>query len=458
MASFDFAGLSGAVSDAEPCGPDLDLAGDPDYMNFVARAEGLLPATFFSGPDGKPFDRASIDFAAEFATIGPLIERTRDLRLLALLAKLLILNRDLAGFIGCVGLIDALLKERWNDVHPQAMDGDFAVRTAAVESLDDMPPVVFPLQYLPLINHRRLGPISYRSWMIATGDAKPREGEEIHDAAAIEVALMEEELPVLIERREQFQRLQSALTSIRDICVDQLGADRAAKLERLPALAEKIRALLESVVAKRDPSLANAPAAGVPAEMAAAAASSVPAGAVTSNRDVVEALAAIGDYFARAEPSNPALLLVRQAEQLMGKSFLDVMRVLLPTHIDQAAVRIGRDQMFDLPIERLSEFAQDAPTSQDTSEEAPPQESPPDSETPSESPAAGPPSRRIEVRSRGDATRLLDQIGSFYRVAEPSSPVPFLTDRARSYAERDFLSLLKEFLPPDALKGHPPEA
>ena len=70
--------------------------------------------------------------------------------------------------------------------------------------------------------------------MIATGEAKPREGEEVHDAAAIEVALMEEELPVLIERREQFQTLQSALTGIRDVCVDRLGAEfplRAAGYE-----------------------------------------------------------------------------------------------------------------------------------------------------------------------------------------------------------------------------------
>jgi type VI secretion system protein ImpA len=295
--------------------------------------------------------------------------------------------------------------------------------------------------------------------MIATGEAKPREGEEIHDAAAIEVALMEEELPVLVERREQFQTLQSTLTSIRDICVDRLGADRAAKLERLPGLVEKIRALLESIVARRDPSLATAPAAGPHAETAPSESSSVPAGAVTSTRDVIDALAAIADYFARSEPSNPALLLVRQAEQLMGKSFLDVMRVLVPNHLDQAAVRIGKDQMFDLPIERLSEFAQVASASQDSSEDATSLAEPaPDAETPSDSPktaasASSIAARRIEVRSRGDATRLLDQIGSFYRVAEPSSPVPFLTDRARSFAERDFLSLLREFLPPDALKG-----
>src|SRR5687767_5359593 len=82
MASFDFIALGTPVSEPEACGPDLDLAGDADYMNFVARAEGVLPATFFSGPEGKPFDRTSIDFNAEFDAIAPLLQRTRDLRLL----------------------------------------------------------------------------------------------------------------------------------------------------------------------------------------------------------------------------------------------------------------------------------------------------------------------------------------------------------------------------------------
>src|SRR5262249_19548011 len=37
----------------DPCGPDLDLAGDAEYLNFSAQVEGLLPSTFFSSSDGK---------------------------------------------------------------------------------------------------------------------------------------------------------------------------------------------------------------------------------------------------------------------------------------------------------------------------------------------------------------------------------------------------------------------
>src|SRR5437667_11670242 len=36
------AALCSPLSKADPCGPDLDLAGDPDYLNFFAQTEGLL--------------------------------------------------------------------------------------------------------------------------------------------------------------------------------------------------------------------------------------------------------------------------------------------------------------------------------------------------------------------------------------------------------------------------------
>jgi type VI secretion system protein ImpA len=224
------------------------------------------------------------------------------------------------------------------------------------------------------------------------------------------------------------------------VCVDRAGAERAAKLERLPGFVGRILALLEGVVVKRDPSLATEASdvsEGTGDHRTADSPSSVPAGAVASTRDVTDALAAIAEYFGRFEPSSPALLLVRQAEQLMGKSFLEAMRILVPNHMEQAAIRIGKDQVFDLPIERLSAFAEASRASEDPPAEAMPEAAP----------------HRIEAKTRADAIRLLDQIGTYYRAAEPSSAVPFLTERARSFVERDFLSLLKDLLPEGTLKG-----
>src|SRR6185437_3806920 len=80
-------------------------------------------------------------------------------------------------------------------------------------------------------------------------------------------------------------------------------------------------------------------------------------GLIRSNADATAALAAVVEYFSWREPSSPALLLVRQAEQLIGKPFLEVMRILVPEHFDQAKVCIGGDHAFELPVGRLAEFA-----------------------------------------------------------------------------------------------------
>jgi hypothetical protein len=34
------------VSPEDPCGPDLDLEGDGEFLNFIAATEGQLPANF----------------------------------------------------------------------------------------------------------------------------------------------------------------------------------------------------------------------------------------------------------------------------------------------------------------------------------------------------------------------------------------------------------------------------
>src|SRR5471032_2089172 len=86
------AGLLDPISPELPCGPDLDAEGDPDFMNFMAATEGMLPATYFS------FDRKLLDFPAAFAGGEKLLERTHDLRLIILLAKLSILDRNIDRF------------------------------------------------------------------------------------------------------------------------------------------------------------------------------------------------------------------------------------------------------------------------------------------------------------------------------------------------------------------------
>src|SRR3954471_5890778 len=160
------------VADGDPCGPELDLEGDPAFMNYLAQVEGQLPAEASSD-----FDPKKIDVAAVMSEGRALLDRSRDIRIVVVLAKLAILNRDLGGFAQGLRALRALLVERWDEVHPRGADDDFLFRMAPLYTLDDMPVVVVPLQYAPLIARSREGPVTFRMHQIASGDIKGRENE-----------------------------------------------------------------------------------------------------------------------------------------------------------------------------------------------------------------------------------------------------------------------------------------
>jgi type VI secretion system protein ImpA len=419
------------LSETDPCGPDLDLAGDAEYLNFFAQTEGILPSLFFSAEDGKPFDRSAVDLPGQIDAIRPLWERSRDLRLLIMRARLLILNRDLGGFAVTIAAIAQWLDKFWDDVHPRAADGDLGARAAALGALD-LPTVVFPLQYAPLCEGRRIGAVTYRAWMIAAGEVKPRAGEQKHPSAAVTEAIADAPPDVLAATRRHVAMLKTSLGHMRKVFTMRGGS---LGLENLPALIDKMQGFVDPHAALREETAAHAAEGDDISATAKERAAREAVGGPGSLAEAQQALAAIADYYSRLEPSSPTLPLVRQAHQLIGKSFFEVMSILVPTQMDKAAFQIGADQFFELPVGKLSKPSEGAPALE---------------EPPSSSESGG--SSQYRVESRAQAIALLEQVQRFFRHAEPSSPVPMLCDRARALAERDFMAVLREVLPKAALK------
>ena len=386
------AALCVLLSETDPCGPDLDLSGDAQYLNFFAQTEGILPSSFFSAEDGKPFDRTSVDLPRQIEAIAPLWERSRDLRLLVIRARLMILNRDLAGFAVSIAAIAEWLDKCGDEVHPRAADGNLDARVAVLGSLD-LPTVVFPLQYAPLCEGRRIGAVTYRSWMIASGEVKPRAGEQKQPSATLTEAIADAPADVLAATRKHVAMLKTSLGRVRDIFMMQ---GTSLGLENLSALVDKIQLLVDpqAVLSEETPAATEddiAPAGDTPASLA----------------DAQQALAAIAEYYSRSEPSSPTLPLVRQAHQLIGKSFFEVMSILVPTQMDKAAFQIGADQFFELPVGKLSKL--------------PEGESAPD-DLPSSSRTGGSPQYRVASRAAGDrAARTGPAILPTLRALQPGA-------------------------------------
>lgn len=411
------------ISDEEPCGPDLDLSGDSGFLNYMAATEGMLPSSFFS------FDRKSIDFAATIEGGERLLERSQDIRLIAMLAKLAILNRDFPGFTRRVEVIAWLLANRWEELHPRAEEGDFSNRLAQLGTLDDGPVCVLPLQYAPLVETKRDGAVVYRAQMIALGDVKPRDGETLASPSAIDRIFATVEFDELTRALQTAERLAGALTRIRTVTIERVGPENATLYNALAPLADKIVAFLREGVHKRDPAAAGAPT--VEGEIAAQDSAPAPGGSpapgtlLDSFEGVDAALGAALGYFATREPSSPALLLIRQARESLGRNLYDVMRLLAPSHADNARVFVGPDSAFTVPVSALS----DAPALSISRSD--PEPSP----------------------NRAAALAQVDAVAAHMRKNEPSSPLPYLLERARALASRDFVSLLHEVLPEDDIQS-----
>jgi type VI secretion system protein ImpA len=446
------------LSASDPCGPDLDLQGDADYLNFFACLESALPVSFFTN-DGKPFepsnppeDQPPIDFEGQLAAIKRLFGRSRDIRLLLAQARLFILNRNLGGFATSIAAIGEWLNGFWEAVHPRPQAGEHNARLMPFWVLD-RPTVAFPLQYVPLFETRRKETVSYRAWLIANGQAKVRPGDSQLDAATIAEALNEADAVQLAATRRDLALLRTALETIRQ-AFQLHGASASAAVEAMSAskaisAINEISALVGKICEFIDPHKEAAPemplgedAASGEVEARAESASKAPAGpAPATAADATAALAAIADYYSRSEPSSPVLPLVRQAHQLVGKSFLEIMTVLVPGQVDKAAFQIGADQVFDLPIGKLSALSNVAASGAGSSGA-------------NGGAAANEPARRCyHVELRSQAIALLDQVQQYFRRSEPSSPVPMLCQRARALAERDFMGVLRDVLPKAALKS-----
>jgi type VI secretion system protein ImpA len=402
-------------------------------MNFIAATEGLLPASYYA------FNRATIDFSAAVQAAEKLLKRTLDLRLLVLMAKVAILNRDVAGFAQRLGTVAWLVREHWEAANPKADGDDYSGRIAQLATLEDNAVVLLPLQHAPLIETNREGALSYRDQVLASGAVQPRsvtlydlrgqkqttEPEKFMPAKSIERVLSDVEIARLAGAVEMLTSVGASIQTINAATTEHVGYENAVALPKLATLVSDMTGFLRAALVRRDPSLAPPPEAptGATTDAEAASAAAATPAAFASRAEVDAALASAFGYFAASEPTSPALLLIRQAREMLGKNLYEVMKLLAPPHADAARVFVGPDGAFTVPVKSLS----NAPSA--AIESAPAE------------PAA----------SRAAAIALIDAVAAHMQKAEPSSPVPYLLDRARNLATRDFLSLLQDLLSDEAI-------
>lgn len=478
MAAFPFEAILGPVSADQPAGPDLELEGDAEFMRFSAQIEGVLPESFVG------FDRREANLPEHVAVAGALLKRSSDIRVLVAAAKLFILDRDLDSFASSMETLGAWIADRWEVLHPELLGGDPVMRMIALQSLDDNPHTVLPLQVVPLFKARRLGQVSLRSYMLAEGKAQPRQSEDsdeperVPTAGDLASAIKDADTADVLGARKNVQRLAAALDLVESGVDEKTGNRGALRLTRLRQTVVQLVALTDRLAAEKDPTIVVAapvdePSPGSPGSSGGGEPVRA-VGGVASMAEVVAALDAAESYFVRREPSSPIRMLLAQARDLVGKGFFEVLTALAPELAAQATIRPARQLALSLPMERLSQLlpqsgeatfeepafeetiadegeAEGAPEGAEPDEAAiPTSDEPPQDEAP-EAPAATKRAAYVAL-TRQEALNLLEAAAGYLRQTEPSSPIPMIIDHARTLAGRDFMTILRDLLPAQLLR------
>jgi type VI secretion system protein ImpA len=421
-----FADLEKDISTELPCGPDPDL--DPEVQNFLQVAEGQLPASY------REFNKKSFDARPVLEKLQALAKKSHDLRFLVLAAKYFILSDNLKDFVHCVQQMQVLLTAHWDTCHPAEAAGGNPLRAAFLKSLDDLPTSVLPLQNALLINDKRLGIVTMRTILVADKKLPPRAEEAVVDSDAMRDAFMRfEPMQHLIDLQAGLGELVATLQGIRQLFIDKADYETAPQFDQLPEAATAIKTYLSDILRARAPEVpvetaqdAAAAEDGGEADAGASASGSA-AGAIVSVSEASRALDAILAYYAANEPSSPARLLVKQAHQLVGKSFIEAMRILAPAMAEEARIKIGGPTPFALDFNQLSSLLGES----------------------GETPGGEGEVRSFEARTRAEASALMRSVEVFYKANEPSSPIPLLVERARNFVAKDFTALLREMAKPD---------
>lgn len=459
------------ISADAPCGEDLLLADDPDFVDYYFAVEDRFPTSYFNLARGTLFDPKSVDAKTESAQIDALLKRSRDLRLLGIEAKFQILSGRFKGFVDAVTAMAGLLETYPDAVHPL----DPTDRRNAVEELNALATVVAPLEYAALFTDKRVGDVTFRPYATGSGKITPREGEEPGNAGNITSAIGSSENAKTVETLyAQLTGMKSSLATMIAVCQSGAGG-QPPKLDRLEG---RLNDLIELVLVAR-PDLAGGAADAQILETGGAepAAAGAPIGTtitlqaapggVADHKAAFRMLQAVEKYFVTTEPASLALLLVVQARLLVGRPLVEALDALMENNSGYAKINFGSDSGFSISMSRMRDLSYQAniPTTEGWGAEevaesygAPSYEEDVAGDGTDEGnapfePAESEPAistKPLEVLSRDHAGMVLKQVEEFFHIREPASPIPVLLFKARSLLAKDFHALARELIPPES--------
>jgi type VI secretion system protein ImpA len=348
------------VTPGEPCGPNLEY--DPAFLELEQNAQGkpevqygdtIVPAV---PPEWKPVKQQAL----------ALLGRTRDLRVAVPLVRALLALHAMPGFAEGVRLLDRLVEERWDSVHPQLDpddDNDPTLRINSLAQLADRATILREVRETTFIMLPGLGPLSLRVLEQASGEAPVPEGQSALTMDSIHAALADVSDEAMQTATSAIGMARDSVANLESVLERQVGSAQALNLDALTRQLRRMGELLATRGGSGDDGAldaggadavdggADAGGATVAGSAGAPARAAGISGDIASRADVVRMIDKILAYYQRYEPSSPVPMLLERAKRLAPMSFMEVMEDLAPDSLTQLQVIRG-----PLPEQEQSEY------------------------------------------------------------------------------------------------------
>ncbi len=336
MALIDVDTLLAPVGESEPCGPDLEY--DSAFLALDEASRGKPEQQFGDTiiPAEEPDWRKVQTLSSELMT------RTKDVRVAVHLLRASTRLQGLGAAADGLRLIHGLLTQYWDHVHPM-LDADD--NNDPTMRLNALAPLVDGAGFLADLRKSGLGAgrssITGRDFELASGKAQPYEGESVTPLAGVVAALQDAEAaqPGLIESLAGMAGTVAAI----DALVTEKATISGPEFRPLRLLLQVMGDVAKQASgAAAGADNAAADVGGDPASATGGAAHvAVAAGVLRTRDDAVQALEKVCEWIELNEPSNPAPLLIRRAQRLMSKNFMDIIRDLVPDGVDTISKLAG---------------------------------------------------------------------------------------------------------------------
>lgn len=332
--------LLSEVSAEAPCGEDLS------YDNAFLALEGMLrtqSAGVVAGVEEEAEEPNWREVREKSLELWP---RSKDLRIGVSLTLALLKTEGIPGLRDGLSLLRGLLERFWDHVYPKLDPDDNLDPLERINILQSLSPATVseqdPMKFkqrlaeVPLCNSTQMGKFSLRDIQIAKREISLPTGEMAGapDISVIDAAFQDTATDELMAMSQATEEAIEHVANITTVFSKNASQGQTPDLDHFQSVLGNIHRCVQGYLAKRgygDAVQEGAPTTGGESEKAGVSL----AGEIRSPKEALLAIEKVCQYFDRHEPSSPVPLLLRRAQRLVSKNFLEVIQDVCPDALGQ---------------------------------------------------------------------------------------------------------------------------